>query len=57
LYDQTDLNLWFRLILIGGVRTFQKLGPFGAGGATDPTTRPLGLGWALLGVHFGQVGP
>jgi hypothetical protein len=35
-YDQTDLNLWFRLILRGGGRTFQKLGPFDARGADRP---------------------
>jgi hypothetical protein len=29
-WDQIDLNMWFRLILIGGGGTFQKLGPFGA---------------------------
>jgi hypothetical protein len=29
-------NLWFRLILIGGGRTFRKLGPFGATGADRP---------------------
>jgi hypothetical protein len=51
--DQTDLNMWFRLILGGGGGTFQKLGPFGTRGPTSPTTKPLGLGWALLEVHFG----
>jgi hypothetical protein len=57
-YDQTNLNLWFRLILIGGGKTFQKLGPFGVGGwPVGPTTGPVDLVWAPLGVHFGQVGP
>jgi hypothetical protein len=54
------VHLSFRLILIGGVRTFRKLGPFGAregGGATGPTTKPVGLEWAPLGVHFDQLGP
>jgi hypothetical protein len=37
-------NEWFRLILIGGGRTFRKLDPFGTRGATGPTTRPIGLG-------------
>jgi hypothetical protein len=45
--------MWFRLILIGGGRTFQKLGPFGTRGPTGPTTRLLWLGWGPLGVHIG----
>jgi hypothetical protein len=48
----------FRLIFIGGGGTFQNPGPFGARGwPTGPTTGPVGLVWAPLGVHFGQVGP
>jgi hypothetical protein len=53
-YDQTDLNLWFRLIFIGVGRTFWKLGPFGARGSTGPTTWPIGLGWACQMVRSGQ---
>jgi hypothetical protein len=36
--------LWFRLILIGSGRTFQKLGPFDARGLTGPTIRRSGWG-------------
>jgi hypothetical protein len=34
--DQTDLNMWFRLILGGVGGTIQKMGPFGARGANRP---------------------
>jgi hypothetical protein len=50
-------NLWFRLILIGGGRTFRKLGPFGARGADRPHHQVDRAGVDPLGVHFGQVGP
>jgi hypothetical protein len=53
-YDQTDLNLWFRLILIGGGRTFQKLGPFGARGAGRPHNWAGRSRVGPLRVHFGQ---
>jgi hypothetical protein len=52
-YDQTELNLWFRLILIGGGRTFRKLGPFGARGGNLPHHQADRAGVGPLGVHFG----
>jgi hypothetical protein len=50
-------NLWFRLILIGGGGTFQKLGPFGAGGGDRPHHWADLAEVGPLGVHYGQVGP
>jgi hypothetical protein len=56
-YDQTDLNMWFRLIIIGGGGSFQTLGPFGTRGAGWPHYQAGRAGVGPLWAHFGLVGP
>ena len=50
-------NIRFRLLLIGGGRTFQKGSLDGAeGGPIGPTRGPVSLVWAPLGACLGQDG-
>jgi hypothetical protein len=50
--DQTDLNMCFRLIIIGGGGSFRKLGPFGTKGSAPPPGRS---GWG--GPPLGPLRP
>jgi hypothetical protein len=52
-WNQTDLNMWFRLILIGGGGTFQKMRWFGARGTDRPHHQADRSGVGPLGSHFG----